>query len=166
VALDRPRGRRGRGRWRGGVLPPAAAPRGTASRLRLVRFDGANDAADTIQSDLWLDYLAIEQHEFHLDIVDGIAGVAGSAPYTLRLIADRGSAGDNVDVYVYNWTEGAWTPWLSAPFTSTDQTFQVTLSSSQLQSGEVHVRFVNHGIPGLRVAGVLLVDLLEAQAGP
>jgi len=59
----------------------------------------------------------------------------------------------------------AWTLWLSEPFTSTGQTFHVTLRSSQLQSGEVQVRFVDHGIPGLRVAGVLRVALLEGQSG-
>jgi len=128
-----------------------------------IRFVGTNDGGgDTVPSDLWLDYVAIERHEYRLDVQENLTGITVTGSVSLRLEGRLTSAGENFDVYVWDYSAGAWTLWLDSSFTTSDQVFVHAVQASEIRSGSVLVRFVDDNSPGDLVASQLEIDLLEA----
>lgn len=128
-----------------------------------VRFIDAVRSGDLIASSFWLDYVAIEKHEFHLDVVDTISGISTTGPFNLELVGSLGAAQGNFDVLVYDFATSSWVLWLSAPFVSTNRSFSLVLTADQVSSDTVLVRFVDHAATGVTAPGVLLIDLLDVE---
>jgi hypothetical protein len=129
-----------------------------------IRFTGSLEtAADTAASALWLDYVAIEQHGYALDLVNEVSGASGPGTAVLRLEGRLASAGENFDVYVWNWTASSWTLWLAAPFGTSDLTFERALDASETEAGAARVRFVDEGLPSDGIPSSLEIDLLDVR---
>ena len=124
-----------------------------------VRFIGANEVADPVPSDFSVDHVAIEKREYRLDIVDAIAGLSGPGPFVLHLEARSAGLGD-VDVWLYNWTDGSWILWLDSSISGVDQTFDHILSSDEIGTGETRVRFRDGASVNDDSASTLFVDFL------
>jgi hypothetical protein len=130
-----------------------------------VRFIGSDEtSADDIESDLVLDYVAIEKREYRLDLESAIMGIPGSGPFSIRLEARLAADGENFDVYVWDFVLEDWILWQDSTFTTTDQTFERALSPSEMSAGQIFVRFVDDvGGAGAfdPTADGLEIDLLE-----
>jgi hypothetical protein len=132
-----------------------------------VRFVGADEGStDDIPSELVLDYVVIRTREFRLEIVDLVSGVSGDGPFLLRLEGSLAAAGENFDVYVWDFGTSSYSLWLSAAFTTADQTFERALAATEISGGVVQVRIVDTVGVGDGDASVLRVDLLEVVDQP
>jgi len=131
-----------------------------------IRFVGADDAVmDGSDSDLWLDYVAIEKREFRLEIRQHITGVVGGEALTLRIEARLGDTSENFDVYVWDSVLADWVLIFDSALATADQTLEHPLASSEISGGTVTLRFVDDLGAGDTNATSLLVDLLEVVPG-
>ena len=96
-----------------------------------------------------------------------VSEVAGDGPFVIRLEGRLAAAGENFDVYVWNFTRADWSLWLGAPFLTTDQTFERALAADEMSGlGEVRVLVVDATTTGDREASGLMIDLLEVFDAP
>ncbi len=132
-------------------------------RVRLV--GSTDEAPDSTESSLSLDYVAIEKREYRLDVRQEIAGIGGGS-FALRIEGRLAAAGENYDVFVWDWVAQDWVLVFDASFGTADSTLVHVLASSEIQAGTVRIRFVDQVELGDVDATLLEVDHVEVVLSP
>lgn len=116
---------------------------------------------------LWVDLAVVvsAQRAYRLDVEQNVTGISGGAP-TLIVKGNITAGAENFDVFVWNYSTGAWTLALNAPFTATNAIHSYALSATEILSGSTRVDFRGHGPAGASAAtlslDVVRVDTTDA----
>ncbi|HEX9341731.1 MAG TPA: DUF835 domain-containing protein [Thermoplasmata archaeon] len=119
--------------------------------------------SDVAPSDLWLDYVDVVTTvvAYHLDVVQTVTGVGGGSP-ALDVEGNVTAGGENFDVFVWNFTAGAWGLKMTSVFTAINEMHSAALLPDEILNGTVRIEFRDRD-PASPVAATLTLEVVRVS---
>lgn len=140
----------------------SAAEYNAGSPAIRLRDGGADPAA----SQYWVDEVKITTTvlTYAMDVRQNVTGITGINP-VLQLKGNISFGGENFNVFLWNFTSGAWDLALASPFTSSSVYHNRTVGQGQISGGLVRLRYIDTN-PTSTVPGFFSLDLVQISTVP